>query len=200
MKLSNSPCAFTLLETVVVIAITTMVGGALMSMIQSFYRTNDYILQESAAVQNARQGLTTTSETLREASYGADGSYPIATAATSSITFFADMDNTGTVEEIQYLLQRGTLYQVVTTPSGNPPVYGSTISTSTIATYLVNGNMLPVFTYTDTSGNLMSTTSAINISQVQAVTVTLKIDVDPNRSPAPYTLTSMIALRNLRVQ
>ena len=193
--------AFTLLETVVVIAITTIVGGALFSMIQSFYRTNDYLLQESAAVQSARQGLGTALKNVREASYGTDGSYPISAAATSSLTFFADTNGDGTVEKVQYSLIAGTLYRVITVPAGNPPSYvGQTQSTTTIATYLVNSSTVPLFTYTDSDGVLLSTTTAADPSQIQTVTATLKVDVDPNRSPLPYTLTSTIALRNLRGQ
>jgi type II secretory pathway pseudopilin PulG len=193
--------SFTLLETMVVIAITTIVGAALASMIQSFYRTNDYVIQETTAVQSARQGLGIALKNLREASYGADGSYPIASAATSSITFFADTNGDGTVEEVKYSLVRGTLYKIITLPAGNPPSYAGQIqSTTTIATYLVNTAIVPLFTYTNSSGVQLATTTAVDPSQIQTVTATLKVDVDPNRSPSPYTLNSTIALRNLNGQ
>ena len=87
----SSHAAFTLIETVIVIGLVVVVGGALSSMIQYFYRTNDYVLQEGAAVQSARLGLSTAMEDLREASYGNDGSYPIASVGTSTITFYADL-------------------------------------------------------------------------------------------------------------
>ena len=197
----NLTSAFTLIETMTVIAITTIVGGALSMMILNFYRTNSYVLQESAAVQSARQGLGVALQNLREASYGADGSYPIQSATNSSITFFADTNSDGVVERVQYTLTSGTLYKTVTTPNGNPPTYnGQPQITTIIATYLVNNAGTPLFAYTDSSGNPISTATTVDTSQIETVTATLKVDVDVSRSPAPYTLNSTIALRNLRGQ
>ena len=60
---------------------------------------------------------------LREASYGDDGSYPIAAAASSSVTFYADLNDSGDVQEVTYALSNGTLYRGVTYATGNPPSY-----------------------------------------------------------------------------
>lgn len=192
----TNTAAFTLIETIIVIALIGVVGGALSNMIQFFYRTNDYVLQEGAAVQNARQGLATAIQNLREASYGDDGSYPIATAATSSITFYADVNNTGDSEKVQFYLSNGTLYRTVTYATGNPPSYaGQSASTSTIATYVQNASSTPVFQYYDDTGTLLS--SPVNVANISSITTTLLIDVDPNRAPGVYTLVGSATLRNL---
>ncbi|MDR3547846.1 MAG: type II secretion system protein [Candidatus Pacebacteria bacterium] len=188
---------FTLIEMIVVIAIFSIVGSALSYMIQYFYRANDYVLQEQTAVASGRQGLTTAMENLREASYGDDGSYPISTAATSSMTFYADVNGTGDVEKVSYYLSSGTLYRGVITAVGTPPSYaGQAQSTSTIATYVVNATSTPIFQYYDNQGNLL--TSPVNVSLISSVNTTLKIDVNPNRSPSTYTLMGSATLRNLR--
>jgi type II secretory pathway pseudopilin PulG len=187
---------FSLIETVVVIALTALIGGALSSMIQYFYRTNDYVLQEGAAVQNARQGLSTAVQNLREASYGDDGSYPIAAAATSSVTFYADVNGDGHVDKVRYYLSGTTLYRGVTYSAGNPPSYvGQTEGTTTIATYLRNANSTPIFQYYDNAGALLS--APVNVANIGSITTTLQIDVDPNRSPAVYSLIESATLRNL---
>ncbi len=187
---------FSLFEVVIVVGLTALVGGALSGIIQYFYRTNTYVLQEGNAVQSARLGLTTSMQNLREASYGDDGSYPIAAAATSTVTFYADVGTPGTVNKVRYFLSNGTLYRGVTYSSGNPPVYtGQPEIITTIATYVRNDASLPIFQYYDDTGTLM--TSPINVSNVASVTTTLKIDVDPNRSPLPYTLIGSATLRNL---
>ncbi len=194
--MTTSARGFTLIETITVIAILALVGGALTYMIQYFYRSNDYVLQEETAVANARQGLSTSIESLREASYADDGSYPISSAATSSITFYADVNNTGDVEEIKYYLSGSTLYRGIITATGTPPSYvGQKQATSTIAVYVVNSTSTPIFAYYDSSGNQLST--PINIASIASIGTTLKIDVDPNRAPVTYTLIGNATLRNL---
>ena len=188
--------AFTLVETIVVVALVVLVGGALSSMIQYFYRTNDYVLQEGNAVQSARQGLATSVQNLREASYGDDGSYPISAASASTITFYADINGDGNVDKVRYYLSGTTLYRGVTNSTGNPPSYtGQPESVTTIATYVRNGGSTPIFQYYDNSGALLS--SPVSISSVASIVTTLQIDVDPNRSPALYSLLGSATLRNL---
>ncbi len=187
---------FTLVETLIVIALTVLVGGALTSMIFYFYRNNDYVLQEGAAVQSASQGLEVAVKDLREASYGDDGAYPIANAATSTITFYADVYGTGDIEEVQYYLSGTTLYQAVTTAAGSPPSYaGQSTSTSTIATYVRNASSTPIFQYYDDTGALLS--YPVNVASIASIMTTLQIDVDPSRSPSLYSLVESATLRNL---
>ncbi len=187
---------FTLIETLVVIALTALVVGALSQMIHYFYVNNDYVLQEGGAVQSASQGLSTAVRALREASYGDDGSYPIATAATSSITFYADVYGTGDIEEVQYYLASTTLYEAVIYAAGTPPSYaGQPASTSTIATYVRNATSTPIFQYYDDTGTLL--TQPVNVANIASIMTTLQIDVDPNRSPSVYSLVGSATLRNL---
>jgi hypothetical protein len=136
---------------------------------------------------------------LREASYGSDGSFPIQNAATSSVTFFADIDDDSTIEKVTYSLSNGTFYQAVVNPAGNPPSYtGQPVATSTVATSVVNGTSTPIFLYYDTSGTLMS--YPITLANIASVSTTLVIDVDTTRAPVAYTLTNGATLRNVKEQ
>ena len=188
---------FTLIETLVVVALVAIVGVALQYAIQYFYRANAYVLQGTAAVNSARNGVTTLSSNLREATYGDDGAYPIAAAATSSVTFYADVDRDGGVERVRtYLIDR-TLYRVVTNAAGNPPTYGGQASaTTTIATYVANGTSTPLFRYFDSTGTELSGTP--NIAEIASITTTLMVDINPLRAPDIYTLSQTAMLRNLR--
>ncbi|MBA3789443.1 hypothetical protein H0X32_03595 [Patescibacteria group bacterium] len=188
--------AFTLIETIVVVSLLVVVGGALTSILQYFYRTNNYVLQEGVAVQSAQQGLATSIQDLREASYGDDGSYPISTVGTSSITFYADVNGNGNVDKVRYYLQNRTLYQGITYSAGTPPSYtGQPEKTSIVGTYVVNAASNPIFLYYDSSASLLTT--PINVSQIASIQTTLQIDVDQNRSPSPYTLIGSATLRNV---
>ena len=189
-----------LVEMMVVIAISAMVSGALMSAIRYFYVNNAYVFEAANSVDNARRGLTVALADLREASYGDDGAYPIGSAATSSITFYSDIDSDGGVERVKIWKVGTTLYKVVTNAGGNPPSYtGQTSATSTIAVYLRNATSTPIFAFYDVNGTQLATTSTPIVS-IATIGTTLQIDLNPNRAPQIFNLTGSATLRNLRSQ
>jgi hypothetical protein len=187
-----------LVETVVVIAITAAVSGALLSAIRCFYVNNEYVIEATTAVENARRGLALSLSELREASYGDDGAYPVESAATSSVTFYSDTDTDGAIEKVKIWAYNGSLYTVVTNSGGNPPTYtGQASATTSIVSDLRNGTSTPVFTYFDSSGAQLST-SATPVASIATVKATVQIDINPNRAPQIYTLYGSATLRNLR--
>ena len=100
----------------VTIAVTTVVMVALTFVIQYFYRTDAYVFEQTSAVESAHTGVLDAMRYLREATYGADGSYPIANAATSSVTFYVDMKGEGIIDRVRMYLSGDTLYEGVTVP------------------------------------------------------------------------------------
>ncbi len=188
------------MEVVVVVAITGIVSGALLYTIRDFFRTNAYVFEAATSVDSARRGVATTLHNLREASYADDGNYPIAAAATSSIIFYSDVDADGGIERVRIYVWNGSLYRTVTNASGNPPSYsGQTPATTTIATYVRNSSSTPLFTYYDSNGAQLATTSP-DISEIASVATTLMVDLNPNRAPNVLTLTGSATLRNLKDQ
>lgn len=188
----------TLVETMVVVAISAMVSASLLVAIRYFYVNNAYVFEAASSVDNARRGLATALADLREASYGDDGSYPIGSAATSSITFYSDVDADGGVERVKIWSMNGTLYKVVTNATGSPPSYtGQTSATSTIAVFLRNGTSTPIFTFFNSSGVQLSSTST-PLSSIATVRTNLQIDLNPNRAPQIFNLSGSATLRNLR--
>lgn len=189
---------FTLIEMLMVIAITAIVGLAISNMILFTYRTNAYLYQQSAATDNARRGLDPALQNLREATYAADGSYPLAAAATSSVTFFSDVDVDGSVEKIRYYLSGTTFYRGITNPAGSPPSYaGQPEATSTIAYYVKNFSAnASVFRYYDSTGTELA--APVDVADVRSISISVMVDVDPNRTPTTYSLTGSATFRNLR--
>ncbi|HYD93052.1 MAG TPA: type II secretion system protein [Candidatus Paceibacterota bacterium] len=188
---------FTMMEMVVVIAILGAVSGTLLFIIRDFYRSNAYVFEATTSVDSAQRGLQTALRDIREASYADDGNYPIATAATSSITLYSDTDKDGGIERIKLWIYNGTFYKVVTNAGGNPPSYsGQTSATTTIATYVRNASTTPLFKYYDGTGTQLATTSP-DISEIASVAVTLMVDLNPNRAPNVVTMIGSATLRNL---
>jgi prepilin-type N-terminal cleavage/methylation domain-containing protein len=191
--------AFTLIEMLVVVAITAVVGVAVSTMIFFFYQKNAFLLEQTASLDNSRRAILDAVRAIREASYGDDGSYPVAAAATSTLTFYADVDNDGSVERIRYYLLNNTLYRGVTNSVGIPPSYvGQPESTTTIASYVRNSTSTPLFTYYDDTGAIASSTAtSTNVAQVAAVGISIWIDLNPNRAPNTFNLVETATLRNI---
>jgi type II secretory pathway pseudopilin PulG len=189
--------AFTLIETLVTVAITALIWMVLTSLITYFYRTNSYTLQQSMAVGIAREGVQNAVRSLREASYGNDGTYPIKSVATSSIEFYANTNADSIIERVTYALINGTFYKTVTAPIGNPLTYvGASIATSTISTNVTNGTSTPIFRYFDNTGTELA--PPVDISAIASIKTTVVVDIDAQRSPVSFTLSGAATLRNLR--
>ncbi len=187
---------FTLAEVLVVIAILSMVSIALSTAIVQTYKGNAYVFEAASSVDNARRGIGDALKYLREATQGEDGSYPIATAATSSITFYADVDDDFPVERVRVYLLSGTLYRGVTNVSGSPPSYtGQPEVIETVVGYVRNDASSPLFTYYDSNGALLA--SPVNVADVAFITMDIRVDLNPTRAPNVYTLTGSASLRNL---
>ncbi|MBU1292641.1 type II secretion system GspH family protein [Patescibacteria group bacterium] len=189
--------AFTLVETIVVVAILATVGVGLLTMIAYFYRSNAYVLEQTTALDSAHRGIDEAFGILREASYGEDGAFPLAAAATSSIMFYSDIDIDTPVERVHLYLSNGTMYQGVTNAAGNPPSYvGQPETTYTIATYVKNATSTPIFRYYNTVGTEL--TGTINLADVASVKLRLDVDLNPLRAPNILTIEQSATLRNLR--
>lgn len=187
---------FTLTETVVVVALTAFILLALTAIIRYFYITNAYTLEQTQAVNSARTSLDHAMTDLRQASYGADGSYPILSAATSTVTFYADLDGNGTVDKVRYYLSGTTLYRGTTNSAGNPPSYAGQPELATLVVDNIrNGTSTPLFTYFDADGGALP--PPVNIASVASVQITVYTDVNPNRAPAIYMLSGSATLRNV---
>lgn len=199
MYTNDSARAFTLAEMLVVIALTGLVGVGLLSMIAYFYRTNAYLLEATSAVDSASRGLNESIASLREASYGEDGAYPLSAAATSSVTFHADPDLDQTIEKVRLYRSGETLYRGVTNAAGNPPSYtGQTEVITIIATSVKNATSTPLFRYYDEDG--LELTGTIDIASVRSIRARLDVDINPLRAPNILILESSATLRNLRTE
>jgi prepilin-type N-terminal cleavage/methylation domain-containing protein len=190
---------FTLVETLVVVSIVGVVGIVLSSTILYFYRANTYVLQGSQAVAEARRSVSYIASNFREALYADDGAYPIATASTSTLTFYADVDKDGGVEKVRIYRVGTSLYRGVVNAVGSPATYtGQAEATTTLAVNLRNGTSTPLFTYFNSAGTEL--TGTVNVADIRSMNMTLMIDLNPSRAPDIYTLTGTATLRNSQTE
>lgn len=149
--------------------------------------------------QSAQIILKTMLTELREAEPGANGAYALISAGSTTISFFSDVDNNGTPEQVGYNLIGSTLYRTVIQPTGTTYNVANT-STSTIMTSIQNGSGVTLFQYFDTnySGTSSPLTQPVTTTSVRLVKINMKLDIDPNRSPLPVTYTVQASFRNLK--
>ncbi len=189
---------FSLVETIVVIALFTIVSLVLSSNIATFYRLNAYTLAQSYQVDTARRGIDIMVQDLREMTYSDSGTFPLVSMDDYSVSFYSDIDRDNSVEYVEYSLASTTLYKKVFSATGTPPVYNMSTpeSTVTLSEYVQNElQAIPIFVYYTGDGSQASGTSTV--TDIRYIEATVIVNIDPIRDPGQYKLRSSAALRNL---
>jgi prepilin-type N-terminal cleavage/methylation domain-containing protein len=192
---------FTLVEVLTTIVIFSSIMIAVATFqhnVLNFNRSSGIALNNT---HEAQALMKTMARELRSMEPSSNGSYPIAAAGTSTITFFADPDGDSLKDQIRYYLVGTTLYRGITRPTGTPPTYvAGNETTRILVTGLRNSSTTPVFEYFNSSyaGTSTPLTYPLNIPVVRLVRANLTIDTDPNKSPLVRTFTTQAALRNLK--
>lgn len=189
---------FTLIETIVVVAIFSLVMLAIASSIVFFYRTNASALEQAFAIQSAQKGIDVLVRDIREAIYSDEGSYPVVSIATSSFSFYSDIDRDDSVELTRYYIDGEDLIKGTINATSGIPVYDPANETfEIISDHVRNWEQdVSVFRYFDDTGTEILDFG--DITDVAFVEVTLIVNINPSRLPNEFTLRSSATLRNLK--
>lgn len=191
---------FTLIEILIATAIMTIVLGVVLSFtsdVASFgIDLGDRIEVERQLELTLRVMVTE----LRSMGPGENGAYPIALAGSDTLTFYTDVDNDQTFEQVRYFLDGTTFRKGVIEPTGgDQPTYPvASESVADVVHFMVPGQT--VFTYfaegyPNETGPLPEPTDP---SLVRLVRVSGTTDKDTNVDPLPFTLSISATIRNLR--
>jgi len=149
-----------------------------------------------------QQELLQTQQTIipeiRSMKISATGGYPIAEAASSSFTFFSDIDGDSVVEQIRYFTSSTILKKSVIKPSGNPLVYNPTNQIITDMIHNLSMGTSSVFSYYDAnySGSEPAMSYPINISLIREIGVQIIAKDENTNSSQQFSI--KISPRNLR--
>jgi prepilin-type N-terminal cleavage/methylation domain-containing protein len=102
--ISNGKSGFTIIETLVAIAVFGLMMSVVAAAIVMIYRTQGYAMEQSTAVNEARRGVDIMAKEVRQARYGENGAYPIEKGAGKEFIFYSDVDNDGQTERVRYYL------------------------------------------------------------------------------------------------
>jgi type II secretory pathway pseudopilin PulG len=197
-KTTSYNAGLTLIETVVSVGIIVIIMGVVVSSVLFFYRANSVTLEQSYEVDQARKGVSHLVRDLREATLADTGAYPLASLASTSLTFYSDVDGDTNVEQITYaLIGTTTLTRTVLNSTGNPLAYTGVGSSTNVSQYVRNlEEGQPIFRYYDEDGAEIS--NYTDILRPRFVSITLIVNISPVRAPNEFTLRSSATLRNLR--
>ena len=191
----------TLLETLITVAILTIIVISVTTFIVQSYRADLFANEQVEAIRNAQRGVDVMVKEIRESSPAENGAYPVETATDQTVIFYSDTDADELIERIRYTLDGTNLIRGVTKPSGWPATYNNPETTTVLSRYVRNG-VLPTFYYyngdypTDTVNNPLPTPVAVQ--DIRLIRVYLQINVDPNRAPDSFILISNSQLRNVK--
>jgi prepilin-type N-terminal cleavage/methylation domain-containing protein len=197
---SHNIRGFTLTETVVVIALYTILSLAIFGSVTQLYKFNSQTLEQANEVEVARRGVATWTRDVREMTLAANGAFPIVRVENHRMGFYSDIDKDLSVEYVEYVLSTTTLFKYTYEASGTPAVYSTTTPSRTeiISQYVQNIPQSQItFRYYNDSGTLLASPAAM-ISDIRYVTINTIVNIDPVRSPGEFLLQGSATPRNLK--
>jgi hypothetical protein len=189
----------TLVETIMAVAIFTILILAIFSTTTVLYQQNAYTIGQVNEVNNARRGVVEWRQDVREITTAEDGTFAVAVIEPHRFGYYADTMGDSVVEYIEYELIGTTLEKRVYIPTGTPLTYDTTNpdETNILSEYVQNlGQGTSTFMYYDNAGNRLSV--ADPLLSMTYVTMQLIVNIDPVRNPGEFMLRSSVAPRNLK--
>ncbi|MEK7669285.1 MAG: prepilin-type N-terminal cleavage/methylation domain-containing protein [Patescibacteria group bacterium] len=198
--INNFKKGFSLVEIIIVIAIATAIFLAVFNFGNSIFSFNSNAQKNLSAQTDARRVLKTIVRELRSASPSSLGSYPVALASSTAITFFSNIDSDSYKEQVRYFMQGNELKKGVIKPSGSPLTYNPANEKITLLIRDINNEGAAVFEYFDSSyaGTSTPLVQPVQATKVRLVRINVYIEKDPNKSLGPVMVTSQVFLRNLK--
>lgn len=197
--------AMSFIEMMVAIFIMGVGMIGFSQLLLSTWKSNKFILETGNTAVQVNRASNEIISNLRRVRQADNGDYPIEYGSNFDLKIYLDVDGDGTTERVHYWLdsaaqevKRGVTEPTTTTPPTYP---GSDTTVTTIATYIVNTNVQPVFYYYnqnypgDTINNPLTT--PVNIHNVRLIRVLLRMNIDPIRAPNNINVESFADLRNL---
>jgi len=191
---------FTLIETIVIISLSTILMLVITYAIFQMYQFNAYTFAQANEIESARRGVGIWVRDTREMTFGDNGSYPIAIAEPYRLSFYGDVDRDQYVEYVEHVLLGTTMYKYSTNPTGHPPTYSPNNPdiTFTLSEHVQNFEQgVPMFRYYNNSGTEILNPQAM-ITDIRYIEMNIIVNIDPIRSPGEFMLKGSATPRNLK--
>jgi len=199
-KSKNS--AFTLVEVLVSLGIFLLLIGSVVGILSFSFKSKNIIWEQLSTQNEGRKTVNDFINELRTAAQSSIGAYPIAAANTSTITFYSNIDVDSWRERVRYFLSGTILKKGILKPSGNPLVYNSANEVVTDIVHDIANGTSSIFYYYGENYNGVNNTSTlsypIDLTKIRVVGIKLRMEENPNLSPAPLIVEGKTEVRNLK--
>ncbi len=200
IKKINTKSGFTAVEMLIAMFIFVIIGIAAVTFQLDIFSLNRISNDNLIAQEDARRALKNISSEFRSMSPSNMGAYALVQTATSSITFYNNIDEDSPIEKVRYFLEGTTLKRGTIKPSGTPFIYNPANETVREVIHNIANASSSIFLYYDTNydGTSEPLTDPVNTPLVRLIKVNIIIDSDPSKSPAPLYMTTQASIRNLK--
>jgi type II secretory pathway pseudopilin PulG len=189
---------YTLLETLVIIAIIGILFPAIFLTIRSLYDTHQSTLARSMALHHGTKTLHEIVNDIRSASYSESGALPIATIGTSTIVMYSDTDFDRHTERIRYTLTDTTLEKGMIEPNASRQYMLGDETVDTVLRNVQNNTSGTItFRYYDALGNELAPTPE-NTLAVKRVSVSLDVQGVFSGAEVVTSVSGSASVRNLK--
>ena len=190
---------FTLVELMVVAAISSIILIVLMRFLASGYPLSRVVFEQAGATETARLQLKRMVKALREARESDTGGYPLVVAGPQQLIFYSDVDGDDATERIRYELSGTQLERGVIKPSGDPLSYNESNEVVAVVAASVRNGSDPLFVYY--TGDYPADPTELaptDLTEVKYIEFRLLLDADPDSDPPAIDVVSQVQLRNLK--
>lgn len=193
---------FTLIEILVVMILTVILAGALLTLQFILSQNQIVVWRNYISINEANNNLTALVREARAARNGENGAFAIETADDFEFSFYSDYDFDGQAEKVRYFLSGSNFSKGVIEPSGFPVSYPPAQEKVKVLSENVRNATIPLFYYynndwpSDTSGNPLSTPASP--SDVKLIRIFIRLNTTPNKPDKDYLLESNTQVRMLK--
>ncbi len=190
-----------LVEVLVAVGIITLITVAIVTFFVDTFSMNRYISDRLSVSGEARRGLKTMIAEIRTASPSSNGAYALSETATSSFTFYSNIDTDALKERVRYYASGTSLIRGIIKPTGSPLVYNVANEVRTeMVRGLSHGTSTPIFMYYNSSyaGTSTLPTSTPAIADIRLVRILLRVDTSTTDMSTTSAFTTQVSLRNLK--
>ncbi len=190
MKQISNNRAFTMIEILVAMAITSIIILIFNQFLIVGFKSTTFNMEQEEAISHARNAVDTMTQEIRGANSSDKGNYALSQIGANDFIFYNDINKDGKREKIRYYLSGYELRKDITSPGADNNYTGT--STMSILSKYVNNQGESIFKYYD---NARVETNLID--RVKLISIKLMINVTPGRAPDDYILETDITFRNL---
>ena len=195
---------FTLIELILTTALMAIVGFWILSFQSDVFSYSSFFQSALNSQIESSRAFNMMIEEIRTATYANTGSYVIAHAETSTLTFYSDVDGDEVSEKIKYYTEDGVFKRSVIEPelSTTPITYDKSERIITLISKISNTST-PIFTYytKDYDGTTSSPPLSypLDTNQIRLIKINLEIVTTDNRgNKIPSSIGTQVSIRNLK--